>query len=78
MSPEVSRKTSGSSSTNLILAAVLVVICAFAYWLEVRKKPATKAREGINPFTKEPTIFKAKPARNVVRVRPLQVLKAMV
>src|SRR5262245_4785418 len=29
----------------------------------VVKKPATKARKGINPFTKEPTIFKAKPAR---------------
>ena len=29
----------------------------------VVKKPATKAREGINPFTKEPTIFKAKPAQ---------------
>jgi nucleoid DNA-binding protein len=28
----------------------------------VIKKPATKARKGINPFTKEPTIFKAKPA----------------
>ena len=31
--------------------------------LIVIKKPATKARKGINPFTKEPTIFKAKPAR---------------
>jgi DNA-binding protein HU-beta len=29
----------------------------------VIKKPATKEREGINPFTKEPTVFKAKPAR---------------
>ena len=44
----------------------------------VIKKPATKARKGINPFTKEPTIFKAKPARNVVRVRPLRGLKEMV
>ena len=33
----------------------------------VVKKPATKARKGINPFTKEPTIFKAKPARKIVR-----------
>jgi nucleoid DNA-binding protein len=41
----------------------------------VVKKPATKARKGINPFTKEPTIFKAKPARKVVRVRPLRALK---
>ena len=33
----------------------------------VVKKPATKERSGINPFTKEPMIFKAKPARKVVR-----------
>ncbi|MEM8757543.1 MAG: HU family DNA-binding protein [Planctomycetota bacterium] len=44
----------------------------------VQRKPATKARKGINPFTKEPTIFKAKPARNVVKVRPLKALKDMV
>ena len=44
----------------------------------VRRLPATKAREGINPFTKEKTIFKAKPARNVVKVRPMQALKKMV
>lgn len=41
----------------------------------VQRKPATKARKGINPFTKEPTIFKAKPARNVIKVRPLKSLK---
>lgn len=41
----------------------------------VVRKPATKAREGINPFTKEKTMFKAKPARNVVRARPLKALK---
>ena len=41
-------------------------------------KPATRARKGINPFTKEPTIFKAKPARKVVKVRPLKGLKDMV
>ena len=46
--------------------------------ITVKRKPATKERQGINPFTKEPTIFKAKPARNLVRVRPLQALKAMV
>ncbi len=42
------------------------------------KKPATKARKGINPFTKEPTIFKAKPARKVVKIRPLAGLKKSV
>ena len=41
----------------------------------VIKKPATKARKGINPFTKEPTIFKAKPARKLVKIRPLKALK---
>ena len=44
----------------------------------VVKKPATKARKGINPFTKEPTVFKAKPARKIVRVRPLRGLKNFV
>jgi DNA-binding protein HU-beta len=39
------------------------------------KKPATKAREGINPFTKEPTIFKAKPARKIIRARPVKAAK---
>ena len=41
----------------------------------VIKKPATKEREGINPFTKEPTIFKAKPARKIVRARPVKAAK---
>lgn len=44
----------------------------------VQHKPATKERKGINPFTKEETIFKAKPARNVVKVQPLKNLKDMV
>lgn len=42
-----------------------------------QRKPATKARKGINPFTGEPTVFKAKPARTVVKVRPLKSLKDM-
>lgn len=41
------------------------------------RKPAVKARKGINPFTKEPTTFKAKPATTVVKVRPLKKLKDM-
>ncbi|MBN1817487.1 MAG: HU family DNA-binding protein [Sedimentisphaerales bacterium] len=44
----------------------------------VIRKPATKARKGINPFTGEETVFKAKPARNVVKIRPLKNLKDMV
>lgn len=46
--------------------------------LKVVKKPATKAREGINPFTGEKMVFKAKPASKKVRVLPLKALKAMV
>lgn len=41
------------------------------------QKPATKARKGINPFTKEEQLFKAKPASIVVKVRPLKKLKDM-
>ena len=44
----------------------------------VVRKPATKARKGINPFTGEETTFKAKPACNVVKIRPLKNLKDMV
>jgi len=46
--------------------------------LVVIRKPATKARKGINPFTGEETMFKAKPARNVVKIRPMKNLKDMV
>jgi nucleoid DNA-binding protein len=46
--------------------------------LLVLRKPATKARKGINPFTGEETMFKAKPARNVVKIRPMKSLKDMV
>jgi nucleoid DNA-binding protein len=45
--------------------------------IEVRHKPATKAHKGINPFTGQETMFKAKPARNVVKIRPLKKLKEM-
>lgn len=46
--------------------------------LKVVKKPATKAREGLNPFTGEKQIFKAKPASKKVRALPLKNLKSMV
>lgn len=46
--------------------------------VKIIHKPATKARKGINPFTKEEVMFKAKPARNVVKVQPLKTLKSMV
>jgi len=44
----------------------------------VKKKPATKARPGINPFTGEEIMIKAKPASKTVRIRPLKNLKDMV
>ncbi len=43
-----------------------------------KRKPATKARKGINPFTGEEIMFKAKPARNIIKIRPLKKLKEMV
>ena len=46
----------------------------FAKFIVV-KKPATKAREGINPFTKEPTTFAAKPARKTLKARPVKAAK---
>jgi nucleoid DNA-binding protein len=46
--------------------------------IKVVRKPATKARKGVNPFTGEPMTFKAKPARNVVKVLALKALKDMV
>ncbi len=46
--------------------------------LKVTRKPATKAKQGINPFTKEPMTIKAKPARNVVKAMPLKSLKESV
>ena len=41
------------------------------------RKPAVKARKGINPFTKEEVTFKAKPASTAIKVRPLKKLKDM-
>ena len=41
----------------------------------VQRKPAVPRRKGINPFTGEEQWFKAKPARNVVKIRPLKSLK---
>src|SRR5262245_29309721 len=50
------------------------VVPGFAKFVVI-KKPATKARKGINPFTKEPTVFKAKPARKVLKARPVKAAK---
>merc|ERR1712118_461537 len=45
--------------------------------MKLKHKPATKARKGINPFTKKPCVFKAKPASKTVRCLALKKLKAM-
>ena len=42
--------------------------------LSVVVKPATAAHEGLNPFTKQPMTYKAKPARKVVKARALKTL----
>ena len=46
--------------------------------VEVKKKPASKAREGINPRTGEKITIPAKPARRAVRIKPLKKLKEMI
>ena len=46
--------------------------------LRVVKKPATKERQGINPFTKEPITIPAKPASKKVRATALKGLKDLV
>lgn len=46
--------------------------------LRVVKKPATKERQGINPFTKEPITIPAKPASKKVRATALKALKDLV
>ena len=45
--------------------------------VKTQRKPATKARPGVNPFTGEQTVFKAKPARTIVKIQPLKALKDM-
>merc|ERR1712216_739414 len=45
--------------------------------MKLKNKPATAARKGVNPFTKEPCVFKAKPASKTVRCLPMKKLKEM-
>ena len=46
--------------------------------LKLKKKHATPARKGVNPFTKEPCVFKAKPASKTVRALAMKKLKEIV
>ena len=55
-----------------ILHCQTSVSCDFGF---VVCQPATKARKGINPFTKEPCVFKAKPARKIVKAFAVKALK---
>jgi nucleoid DNA-binding protein len=48
------------------------------YKIKVVHKPATKARPGFNPATKQPIMIKAKPARKVIKVQPLKALKDLI
>lgn len=52
----------------------LFVLPGFAKFVVV-KRPARPARKGINPFTKEPTVFAAKPASKAVKARPVKAIK---
>ncbi len=46
--------------------------------LTIKQKPAVPEHEGINPFTKQPTIIKAKPASRVVKARAIKALNESV
>ena len=52
----------------------IFLVPGFAKFVVI-KKPATKARKGTNPFTGEPMMSKAKPARKIVRARPVKAAK---
>ena len=52
----------------------LFLLPGFAKFVVI-KKPARPARKGINPFTKEPTTFAAKPASKAVKARPIKSIK---
>jgi nucleoid DNA-binding protein len=63
MIASVNRKGAGSFQLPGLLKVTAIAV------------PAKKARKGINPFTKEETVFKAKPASVKLKVRPLKKLK---
>lgn len=69
--PELVRREIGKRGTGVLIIPGLMKI-------QKVQKPATKARKGRNPLTGEEMMFKAKPARNAVKVRPLKALKEMV
>ena len=70
LNTEIKRGLSKKGPGVFALPGLAKIVCV--------QKPAVPAREGINPFTKQLQMFKAKPARTVVKVRPLKNLKDMV
>ena len=46
--------------------------------MKIKEKAATKERQGVNPFTKEPTTFAAKPAQRLVKITPMNSLKDLI
>jgi nucleoid DNA-binding protein len=69
---------SGLIQTNIGKKGPGIFVVPGLMKIMVIQKPATKAHKGINPFTKQEQMFKAKPARKVIKVRPLKALKDMV
>ena len=65
-----------AEETGLTRKDVAAVFAAMS--VLIQKKPAVKARKGVNPFTGEEMMFKAKPASKVVKVAALKGLKDMV
>lgn len=64
----------GAIAVKELKKAGIFTVPGFAKF-RVVKKAATKAREGINPFTKQPITIAAKPASKAVRARPVKALK---
>merc|ERR1711976_152597 len=46
--------------------------------LKLKQKPARPSKKGVNPFTKEPCVFKAKPASKTVKALPMKKFKEMI
>lgn len=82
--------SAGEDVSRKQVKAILEAICSVGYKelkkngiftmpgfakFRVVKKPATKARDGVNPFTKQPMTFPAKPASKSVRARPIKAIK---
>jgi len=71
LSGQIKKNLGGRGSSGLFTIPGLLK-------MRVVKKPARKARKGVNPFTGEEMMFKAKPASKTVKVAALKGLKDMV